>query len=69
MKHLQALNDAIASGELSIAYDGKRIEYRSIGELIKARNLVRDDLIAQGLLQPPALANRGPGSLTVFSRD
>ncbi|UVA80460.1 phage head-tail joining protein [Pandoraea commovens] len=69
MKQLQALDDAIASGELSVAYDGKRIEYRSIDQLIQARNLVRDGLVAQGLLNPPAMTNRGPGSLTVFSRD
>lgn len=69
LKQLQALEDAIASGELSIAYDGKRVEYRSVDQLVQARNLVRDDLIARGLLQPAALTNRGPGSLTVYSRD
>ena len=30
---LVALDRAIASGELSVAYDGKRVEYRSIAEL------------------------------------
>jgi hypothetical protein len=34
---LQALDAAIATGELSVQVDGRRIQYRSIEELLKAR--------------------------------
>lgn len=47
---LQALEDAIASGELRVSYEGKTVEYRSVGELINARNLVRAALIEAGTL-------------------
>jgi hypothetical protein len=42
--HLDALNQAIASGELTIEYNGKKITYRSIGELVKAKQLVEAEL-------------------------
>ncbi|MNG38206.1 hypothetical protein D3C84_1258200 [compost metagenome] len=37
---LARLNHAIATGELSVEKDGRKITYRSIGDLIKARDLV-----------------------------
>ncbi len=45
---LAALDRAIASGELSVAYDGKRVEYRSVAELQAARALVLNELQAAG---------------------
>lgn len=41
---LDALNRMIASGVLRSEYDGQRIEYRSMAELIRARDAVRAGL-------------------------
>ncbi|MEY4316650.1 MAG: hypothetical protein RI902_458 [Pseudomonadota bacterium] len=32
-QHLQALRDALASGEHRVTYDGKSVEYRSVVDL------------------------------------
>ncbi len=32
-EHLQALREALASGEHRVSYDGKSIEYRSVADL------------------------------------
>ncbi len=32
-EHLQALREALASGEHRVTYDGKSIEYRSVADL------------------------------------
>jgi hypothetical protein len=69
LSQLNALDAAIASGQLSVNYDGKSITYRSIGELMKARDLVRSELISTGQLSTSPLSNRGPASLASFSRD
>jgi roadblock/LC7 domain-containing protein len=69
LTQLNALETAMASGQLSVNYDGKSITYRSVDDLIKARNLVRAELMASGQLGQMPLSNRGPGSLTTFSRD
>lgn len=37
---LDALDRAIASGELTVSYDGRTVTYRSINELKKAREHV-----------------------------
>jgi hypothetical protein len=41
---LDQLNVMIASGVLKSEYDGQRIEYRSMADLIRARDLVRTGL-------------------------
>lgn len=41
---LDQLNSMIASGVLKSEYDGQRIEYRSMADLIRARDLVRSGL-------------------------
>lgn len=41
---LDKLNAMIASGVLRSEYDGQRIEYRSMAELIRARDTVRGGL-------------------------
>ena len=64
---LNALDAAIASGELIIQYEGKRIEYRSITELMKARRFVADQLSGQSAASPGALDNRI--SFASFTRD
>lgn len=44
---LDAINRAIASGELTIRKaDGAQVTYRSMDELIKARELARADIAA-----------------------
>lgn len=52
LDQLQALDNAIALGELSVEYNGKKVVYRSVGEMIAARNLMRGELIAADLLIP-----------------
>lgn len=66
LTQLDALDRAIASGTLTVSYDGKSTTYRSTDDLIKARNLIRSELVAAGAV--PA-ANRGPSTLAVFGRD
>ena len=61
---LQALEDAIASGELVVEYDGKRVTYRSMTELITARDLVKGELEASG-----AIASTPRRSYAAFSKD
>lgn len=64
---LQALNAAIASGELMVQYDGKKVQYRSIDELIRARDLVRGALVDAGLIVDPS--KRGGTTVAAFSRE
>jgi hypothetical protein len=50
---IDALNSAIASGELKVSYAGRNVEYRSIDDLIKARDALRSELgrLASGGVQ------------------
>lgn len=43
-QNLDVLDAAIATGTLTVEYNGKRVTYRSIDELIRARNLIKSDL-------------------------
>ncbi len=54
LTQLDAIETAIASGELLVEYEGKKVQYRSMADLMQARNTVRAELIAAGLLTPPA---------------
>ncbi|MHA3791461.1 phage head-tail joining protein [Sphingomonas sp. YL-JM2C] len=36
---ISALEDAMASGELTVESDGERVTYRSVTELLKARDV------------------------------
>lgn len=47
---LQALKDALASGELTVTFDGKTVTYRSVEELKAAIAYVEAELMANGLL-------------------
>lgn len=62
--HLEALQAALASGELSIRHNGRMVTYRSADELIKAIREIERGLAAQ------ASANRGGivGRTADFSR-
>jgi hypothetical protein len=41
---LDALDTAIAGGTLTVEYDGKRITYRSLSEMLKLRDMMRSEL-------------------------
>ena len=43
---LAALEKALASGELTVEYDGKRVTYRSVAELRQAIDYVKSELAA-----------------------
>ena len=43
---LDAIEAAIASGELDVQYSDKRVRYRSIAELLQAREVIRGVLAA-----------------------
>lgn len=66
---LDAINAAISSGSLVVEFNGKRVQYRSIDDLIKARNLIRNEMIAEGIIADNRNSNRGPASLAVFGRE
>lgn len=41
---LTNVDAAIASGELSVEVEGKRVQYRSIAELLEARRMILGEL-------------------------
>ena len=43
-KHLDAIERAIARGEKTVRYSDRTVEYRSIDELLKARDEIRTSL-------------------------
>ncbi len=49
---LDALDRMIASGVLSTAYDGKRIEYRSLDELQRARAALAAQIVGASGANP-----------------
>lgn len=50
---LDALNSAIASGEKQVALGAQQVTYRSINELIAARNELARQLAAQDVATSP----------------
>jgi hypothetical protein len=58
---LDNLETAIATGSLSCEFDGKRVQYRSLDEMMRIRETIRGSL---GLISP---ANRF--SLAGFTKD
>lgn len=48
---LDNLNAAIATGELTVEFGGRRVTYRSIDDLIRARSLVAGELAGQSAAQ------------------
>lgn len=53
---LDAVEEAIKSGELTVQYQDRRTTYRSIGELLQVRQLIRQEL---GLANPSTGGARG----------
>lgn len=47
---LDAVESALATGELTVEYEGKRVTYRSVAELRTARDLIRAELMAAGVV-------------------
>ena len=43
---LDAVNKAIASGALTVEYGDKRITYRSMDDLLKAKSVISEELAA-----------------------
>lgn len=43
-KHLDAIEEAMTSGTLTVEYDGKRVTYRSMDELMRVRDEIRRSL-------------------------
>ena len=64
---LEAIEKAIASGTLKVRYDGKEIQYQDMAALMSARNLIRDELTANGLLHSTTV--RGASTVCAYSRD
>lgn len=62
---ITALEDAIASGELTVESDGERVTYRSIGDLIKAR----DYFVQQQASGPNGRPSRPSSTLAVYCPD
>ncbi len=65
VSQLTAIEEAIGSGELEVSYDGKTVKYRTMDELLKAYNMVRSSLIADGTIT----SNRTRVSYAAHSRD
>jgi len=47
---LDAVETAIASGELKVMFDGREVVYRSVDDLLKARNTIKAALQTSGAL-------------------
>lgn len=62
---LTAIEEAIGSGALEVTYEGKTVKYRSADELRKLYELVRADLVRQGLITD----TRTRVSVAAFSKD
>ena len=45
-KHLDAVEAAIARGEKTVRYADRTVEFRTVDELLKARDQIRSSLIA-----------------------
>lgn len=43
---LDAIEAAIASGQLRVDYQDRSVTYRSVGELLRARDLIKKTLVA-----------------------
>lgn len=62
---LEAIEAAIASGELTVSYEGKTVTYRNMADLLKARDTIKGELEAAGTLTAAAPRR----SYASFSRD
>jgi hypothetical protein len=62
-QQLAALEAAIAQGTTRVTFDGRTVEYRSLAEMIRLRDLMRRDLAT---MAPPGITyatfSRGDGT-------
>ena len=47
-RQYRELLDALASGELSVQYNNRRVQYRSLAEMLKAKALMEAELFGNG---------------------
>ena len=52
-KHLDAVESAIARGEKTVRYADRTVEYRTVDELLKARDQIRTSLVASARPRVP----------------
>lgn len=53
---LDAVETAIASGELKVAFNGREVSYRSIDDLIKARDTIKASLSSASSTRTPRVS-------------
>lgn len=51
---IDALNAALASGEQSVSFEGRTVMYRTVGDLLKARDDLQRQLNAQNAPTQPS---------------
>lgn len=56
LDQLKSLESAIADGALKVKYSDKEVEYRSLEEMLKIRDIMKNDL---GLNKPCCKKSRG----------
>lgn len=66
LEQLNAVKSAIASNTLEVEFNGRRMKYRSMGELMQAKDVIEAELIALGIYTPPAA---GMVRTSVFRRE
>lgn len=49
---LTAIESAIASGALSVQFGDRRVQYRSMEELLKARDVIKESIASSGGTSP-----------------
>jgi hypothetical protein len=59
-----AICNAIGTGTLMVQYDGKRVQYHSLSDLMKAKAAIESDLISRGLIAAPQVAGVERGGTT-----
>ncbi|ALP62815.1 phage head-tail joining protein [Paraburkholderia caribensis] len=52
-QNLDAIEKAIATGTLSVEFNGKRVTYRSMSDLLKARDVIKSELASQSATRAP----------------
>ncbi len=62
---LNALDAAIAEGALTVKYQDKLVTYRSLDEMLRIRNLMRDELGLNGASGGRRLASFSKGHYPV----
>jgi len=65
----QAICDAIGSGQLVVQYDGKKVEFRNMADLFKAKAAIEAELIATGQIAAPGTGGVERGGSTFASYD